>query len=263
MVRVVRRLPALSILLALLLVSGGVAGAASREPPRPRRTRSVAVGSPSDGRLEHGVRLGPTAHLHFKHASPVSQRWGTEELVSLIRSVARRVADALPGASLPVGDLSRRDGGPMQPHLSHRNGRDVDLAFYLADDRGRPARSMRLVRVRHDGTARHLRFDDRRNWKLVESLLTDPSAQVEAILVAAHVERRLLAEARRRGAPPYLYERARLVMYQPRRGGRHDDHFHVRIHCPSDDRPRCLDGDVMLPILPPFAATLSARARFR
>ena len=32
---------------------------------------------------------------------------------------------------LPVGDLSRRRGGFFPPHVSHQNGRDADIGFYL------------------------------------------------------------------------------------------------------------------------------------
>lgn len=261
MFRGVRRTPVLCILAALVLLSAGVsgvAGAVSREPV-PYRTASLALGRPADGSLQNAVQLSETRWLHFKHGSPSHERWGTEELVSLVRNVAERVARQLPGATLPVGDLSHERGGPMRPHRSHRNGRDVDLAFYFTDPDGRAVRTTRLVRVRSNGTARSagraLRFDDARNWKLVEGLLTAPHAEIESILVASHVERRLLAEARRQRASTYLYQRARLVMYQPRRGGRHDDHFHVRIHCPNDDRPQCVDGAPVMPILPPFTAT--------
>lgn len=197
------------------------------------------------------MRITADRHLYFKYGSAAGERWGTEELVGLIQ----RSAASVRGAKLTVGDLSNREGGRMRPHIAHRNGRDVDLGFYLT--RGdTPVQARRFIRARADGTAGRYWFDDARNWQLVESMLTDPNAEVEAILVAAHLERRLLAEARRTRAPRWLYERARLVMYQPRVGGRHDDHFHVRIHCPADDRPACIDTDRVMPILPPIATAL-------
>ena len=247
-----------SVLLVFLLgVSGFFLASAVGATPRAaesgghRTTRSRAVGSPTDGHLEQGMRITSDRHLYFKYGSAADERWGTEELVGLIQRSAARVA----GAKLTVGDLSEREGGRMRPHLAHRNGRDVDLGFYLSRGAS-PVEAQRFIRVRADGSAGRYRFDDARNWQLVESMLTDSTAEVEAILVATHLERRLLAEARRQRSPRWVYERARLVMYQPRVGGRHDDHFHVRIHCPADDRPACIDTERVMPIVPPLAAAL-------
>ena len=248
-----RSLPLVFLLGACGFLLAGAAGAAPRAAggSSARGTPSRAIGSPSDGRLENALRITTDRHLYFKYGSAADERWGTEELVGLIQRSAARVRDA----KLTVGDLSNREGGRMRPHLAHRNGRDVDLGFYFT--RGQtPVEARRFVRVRADGTAYRYRFDDARNWQLVESMLTDSNAEVEAILVATHIERRLLAEARRQRAPRWLYDRARLVMYQPRVGGRHDDHFHVRIHCPEDDRPECIDTDRVMPILPPLATAL-------
>lgn len=190
------------------------------------------------------MRITRDRALTFKYGSPEAERWGTEELVGMVQRAAERVRRVHPRSVMSVGDLSRREGGRMRPHLSHRNGRDVDLGFYLRRGEA-PARADRFVRIRRSGTGNGYTFDDARNWALVTAMLTDERAEVEAILVAEHLERRLLAEARRQGAPDFLYQRARLVMYQPRRGGKHDDHFHVRIRCPADDLPTCIDTAVL------------------
>ena len=192
-----------AVLAGLLLLGSGVAGATTRdgETDRVRQSRSRAIGSATDGRLENAMFMRETRDLYFKHGSPEDERWGTEELVGMLRRSAEAVSRRLPGARLTVGDLSREHGGPMRPHLSHANGRDVDLGFYLTDRDGEAKSARRFVRVRHNGRGfGGTRFDDRRNWKLVESMLSDSRAEVEAILVASHLERRLLAEARRQGA---------------------------------------------------------------
>lgn len=226
---------------AALLLYAGAADAAPRAiGGGTTATRSRAVGRPHDGHLEHAMRITSDRALTFKYGSPDEERWGTEELVGMVQRAASRVRRVHPGSVMSVGDLSRREGGRMRPHLSHRNGRDVDLGFYLR--RGdEPARAQRFIRIRRSGTGGSYTFDDARNWALVTAMLTDERAEVEAILVAEHLERRLLAEARRQRTPGFLYERARLLMYQPRRGGKHDDHFHVRIRCPADDVPTCVD----------------------
>jgi len=131
---------------------------------------------------------------------------------------------------LLVGDLSSREGGSLRGHRSHRSGRDADVAFYYSDARGNRVQSARLLPVRASGAAASgLRFDEARNWALVEVLVSDSAANVKSIFVAAALKRRLLAYAGRAGIDADLLARADAAMRQPARGRPHDDHFHVRI----------------------------------
>jgi penicillin-insensitive murein endopeptidase len=92
-----------------------------------------------------------------------------------------------------------------------------------------------------------MRFDDARNWQLVESWLTDAVARVQYVFVSKPVRNRLLVEARRRGVAPQLLRKAAAVLIEPKRGEAHADHFHVRIYCPTGHRPRCRDGEPYWP----------------
>lgn len=110
---------------------------------------SVALGTHTAGRLEHGVRLpveGPT----FFTWDPVLRRspnrpwrrWGTDRAVRAVLRVAREYRAAHPGAPrMAVGDLSRRHGGDFGPqfgyigHVSHQNGLDVDVYYPRRDRR--------------------------------------------------------------------------------------------------------------------------------
>jgi murein endopeptidase len=133
----------------------------STERPRPQRTskrpelrwrRSVAVGSPTAGRLVRGVEL-PAYGANFAtwdanlRRSPNRgwRRWGTNRLVRLVLDVAREYGNAHPSARpLLIGDLSRPHGGDFGRqfgyvwHASHQNGLDVDV-YYPRTDRGRRA----------------------------------------------------------------------------------------------------------------------------
>lgn len=234
----------LSLSIALALVGGGLAAATETAAGLRAPTPSKSVGSPNDGKLVSARYMrDDSAAFHFKWGSPWYERYGTEELVGMVRRAASDVRRETGAGSLAIGDLSRKRGGRIGSHSSHRSGRDVDLGFYYTRRRtGEPVRVSRFYDVRRDGTAGNtLQLDDERNWKLIEAMVTDPQARVKWILVAEHVERRLLAEARRQGASRAVYERARYVMFQPRSGGIHDDHFHVRIDCPADDRPYCTE----------------------
>jgi penicillin-insensitive murein endopeptidase len=86
-------------------------------------------------------------------------------------------------------------------------------------------------------------FDDARNWALIEALIDDPVTRVSQIFVVAHVRARLLRYAEKMGVARALRERAAEVMMQPRRAA-HDDHFHVRIACPREQRT-CVEQPVV------------------
>jgi murein endopeptidase len=130
--------------------------AARRARPRPRSEpirwrRSVAVGSPSAGRLVRGVQL-PARRRALVTWDPVLRRspnrpwrrWGTDRLVRTLLDVAREYRRAHPGAPrLAIGDLSRPHGGDFGVrfgpigHASHQNGLDADVYYPREDGRER------------------------------------------------------------------------------------------------------------------------------
>ena len=216
------------------------------EPAPPGPTPSVSVGRANRGRLIDGVQLVASEHVRFKNGSPETTAWGTAELVGMLERAALHVSRVLPGAKLTVGDISRRRGGWFRPHRSHRNGRDVDVAFYSIGPDDAPIEPITFWPYRPNGEGRGQHgegttFDGDRNWELVAAMLEDPQASVQYIFVSRALRARLLETGARRGASRELLARAEIALELPRRGGRHDDHFHVRIYCPADDLPRCRD----------------------
>lgn len=203
-----------------------------------------SVGSPSDGRLEGGMRLEERPYLRICPAYSKSDvRWGLQPLVGMVDRAARSVSRQYPGSVLNVGHLSRAGGGTVDRHLSHTNGRDVDIGFYVRNANNKPILPDRFVAFRADGTAptwAGAHFDDARNWALVSALVTDPQAQVRNIFIANALRARLLAYAERVGAPIGVRLRAAEVMVQPRHAQPHDDHIHVRIACP-DGMSSCVE----------------------
>ena len=217
------------------------------ETPRPG-AGSLSVGKTTRGRLINGVALRESESLKWRSGG-VDNRFGTTEMVDTLHRAANQVERTIPGAKLTIGDISRRNGGRFRPHRSHRNGRDVDISFYWLDADGNPAYPDRFIDAHADGTSElgrgvetPLRFDDARNWELVSALVSDPAARVQYMFVSRNVKARVMAEGRRRGAPEELLLRVDTVLHQPSRGGAHRDHFHMRIYCAEDDRPRCLDA---------------------
>jgi len=115
--------------------------------PRVRYRDSVAIGSPSAGRLIRGVRL-PAQGAHFFTWDPIRKtfpnrhwrRFGTDDLVRTTLRVVRAFGRAHPNAPrVAVGDLSRTHGGDFGPqfgsigHASHQNGLDVDIYYPRLD----------------------------------------------------------------------------------------------------------------------------------
>jgi murein endopeptidase len=122
-------------------------GAAAPEAPQPDAPRSIAVGVPWHGRLEHGVQL-PAAGTDFVSWDPILRvspnrewrRWGTDALVVLLDTVTREFREAHPDVPpILIADLSRPKGGPFGPrygglgHDSHQNGLDADVMYPRRD----------------------------------------------------------------------------------------------------------------------------------
>lgn len=212
--------------LALGLSSSAVAAPKARKP-----APSKSLGSPDQGQLVGGKQLVPGKTVR----AVGSLRWGLPQLVDMLTRSAEHVAKKHPGSVLTVGDLSKKGGGEVGGHRSHESGRDADVAFYLVR-KDKTFVAPRFAKIDEEGRAIGFpgaMFDDARNWDLVESWLKDPEANVLQIFVAAHLKRRLLAQAVRSGASQSMLTRAQGALIQPTKALPHDNHFHVRIACPS------------------------------
>ena len=239
-------------LFAALLVFGPAATQGQRPSEseislRPKPSlRSRSVGYPWEGQLLRGLRVRQSRYIRYvPEYVPAGRFYGTWQLTQLVERAARRVAARVPGARMSLGELSSRKGGDIDGHNSHESGRDADIGFFMTRADGRPAGSSTFVQfdARGRGLAPHggLRFDDRRNWELVAKLVHDRDARVQYIFVARVLKHRLLREAQRRGASAEIVSRASSVLVEPAHGNPHRSHFHVRIYCPPEDRPSCLD----------------------
>jgi murein endopeptidase len=197
---------------ALAQVAPPDADALAPEAPQSDAPRSVAVGKPWHGRLEHGVQL-PAAGPDFVtwdqilHRSPNRdwRRWGTEQLVVLLDRVTREYREAHPGVPpVLIGDLSRPQGGPFGPrygglgHASHQNGLDADVMYPRRD------RTLRAP--------------------------TRPS-EVDRALAQDLVDRFRAAGAVKLFVGPHLHLRGPRAIVVPL--AHHDDHVHVRVANPA------------------------------
>jgi penicillin-insensitive murein endopeptidase len=244
--------PSLTLLslLALLLCArpGQARQRSERELPEkyrrsPYAMMSLSVGLPNAGWQLRAKKLSSSPQLWIQNKS-IPYTYGHPSLVLMLHRTSKQIARQSPGSVLLVGDLSREFGGPLTGHKSHQSGRDADVGFFVTDAKGRPQNSRRLLAFDAAGRARDgsgLRFDDYRNWLLVQLWLKDDRAELEHVFVASHLRRRLLDFASARPAFRRYVDGAAQFLRQPTNGLPHDDHFHIRIACPDRQQELCAD----------------------
>jgi penicillin-insensitive murein endopeptidase len=238
----------LALALGVALARPATTSAETRLPARyakaPYSKMSLSIGHPNAGaqvrakklKSKRGVRILP------RHRENV---YGHPALVLMIERSAKQIARRFPGSVLSVGDMSSKDGGPLAGHHSHQSGRDVDLAFYARDAKGRPAELDRLVAFDGSGKATDgsgLVFDDERNWALVEAWAQDSRADIAYVFISRPLKARLLAFGAKTERGKKLMPMVQALFMQPDNAEPHDDHFHVRIRCPKDQADICKEN---------------------
>lgn len=205
----------------------------------PWSLRTLSVGAPNDGTLVRGRKLRPSSAARMWNKTDLPAH-ATPDLLKAIDRSAKKVRKSHHGGTLLVLALSKEKGGPLPERRSHQTGRDADLVFYALDAKGNPASSKKLARFGGDGVSRDkkLRFDDARNWALVEALAKDP-AGVTHIFVDARIRVRLLAFAQKEGLDEERIERVRAILFEGDSTEELDAYFHVRIGCPEGQGPIC------------------------
>ena len=207
---------------------------------------SVSIGSTSNGRLV-GAKRFRMRGLHYRFFPHIKDRetnYGTRELYRLVSYVGRKVARKHPKTSLRLGNIGRKHGGKIKWSISHRCGRDVDIAIFTTTRRGKHVKLGNYAKFDRRGQARggRYRFDLARNFTLVKALLSYKKAPVQWIFIYRPLKKKLIEYARAKGASPKLLERMSKVLRMPSDSAPHRDHFHVRIFCSLEDRLHgCLD----------------------
>jgi penicillin-insensitive murein DD-endopeptidase len=209
---------------------------------------SVSYGRPSRGYLIDGVRL-PNRGEGFTTRETWQlrgNRYGTDELVDLLKGVAKRMRTRAKDTRLVIADLSSNGGGAAHTfHRSHQTGRDVDILYYMRDAEGKPfeADAMRVFDRKleaKDGSG--FTVDVPRTWQLVRELLTAEEANVQYIFMYQPIAQKIIEHAQSLNEDPVIIARAIRACRQPGDSAPHNDHMHVRVYCAAEDRPfGCVD----------------------
>lgn len=187
-------------------------------PPKPKKRSRVGTRR----RAPVSAKLPATRHIHVKRPRLA---YGTTKTVALIeRAIASYKRRFARGPKVHVGDLSKRGGGKLAPHVSHRAGRDVDIGYVLTGEDA--------SRTRFSGVNRE-NLDVARTWALVKAFL-DTHEVVYVFMDYGH-QKVLYEYARRQGASEgeldelFQYPRGRGRSHGIIRHWRsHKHHFHVR-----------------------------------
>ena len=237
----------IALALALVVVPGVALGAPDSK--HAKKSGKVAastkgaksVGPPNHGKLVGAARLKQDKRLRQREGA---HSWALPQMVNLLHHAANAVARKHAGSVMLVGDLSGKTGGHLDHHGSHQSGRDADVAFYVVNSKNKPIPIKRFLAFDDAGNARDVpgaRFDEARNWALVEAFLKDQGASVRYLFVTNGLRARLLAHAAKKHVSKEMIERAAAVMMSPPDADLHDDHFHVRISCPESMRDVCVE----------------------
>ncbi|HUS32970.1 MAG TPA: penicillin-insensitive murein endopeptidase [Kofleriaceae bacterium] len=235
------------VVLAVLALSTGLA-AGCAELGVVTDGSTVSFGKPNRGYLLDGVKL-PDSGAGFTTREVWSQRgnrYGTDELIALVKGVSKRMKKKVKDVRLVVADLSGTSGGEKKEfHRSHQNGRDVDLLYYMRDAEGKPFEADAMHKFDRFGVALDgsgIQVDIPRTWLLVKDLLTSNEAYVQYIFMYKPIVDQMLAYAMQQKEPDDLVARAAKACKQPGDSAPHNDHMHVRVYCAATDRQfGCVD----------------------
>lgn len=202
-------------------VDGGLVEDFQPPPRKPARRSSVGT-TARRPRAKVDTRLESSGDIFIKRPHLA---FGTAKTVALIeKAVTRYKRGHARGPKVLVGDISKRGGGSLHPHVSHRSGRDVDVGYVLTGEHGN--------RTRFAGVNRQ-NFDVARTWALVKAFLD--THEVLYIFMDYGHQKLLYDHARSQGVGEqeldelFQYPRGRgrshgIVRHWPS----HKHHFHVR-----------------------------------
>jgi penicillin-insensitive murein endopeptidase len=203
---------------------------------------SISYGKPNNGYLLDGTKLPDSGSGYTTREvwSKRGNRYGTDELVALIKGVSKRMKKKVKDVRVVVADLSGGSGGASKEfHRSHQNGRDVDLLYYMRDIEGKPFEADAMHTFDRTGKATDgsgITVDIPRTWLLVKELLTSNEAYVQYIFMYRPIAEQLVEYATQQKEPAELIARAQMACKQPGDSAPHNDHMHVRVYCAATDR---------------------------
>lgn len=203
---------------------------------RGRPLRGQSIGSPQNGKLMRGVQL-PRDRAYYRRRP--YRAWGANHTIHYVRRIARIIRRKYRRLHpVAIGDVSKKGGGDLSPHLSHQSGRDVDIGFYFKKKPKYYPKSF------IKGNASNLHMNA--NWTMLRlyAATARSSGGVEKIFMDYKLQKLFYKWAlehhkasKRTLRQMFQYPRGPaallgIVRHEPG----HDDHIHVRFKCPRRDK---------------------------
>jgi penicillin-insensitive murein endopeptidase len=196
---------------------------------------SLSLGYYSEGKLEK-ARAFKSDRNNLLLLFPRRERhYANKVLLEMVEQSFRRYRRDNPSTErLQIGEVTAINGGPLSGHNSHQNGLDLD-AIYLRSD-------LTEQEINDSGSFRESfveegrvteNFDIARNWELFKIFVA--TGTVNRIFVDMAIKKEMCAYATIMGEYQTQEEALRVLRPWPR----HDDHFHLRLKCPTDS-PECV-----------------------
>ncbi len=208
---------------------------------RVRSSRDQVIGPVTKGRLEHATNLLTYQILHrptgFHIVNPKRERYyGSIELVYLIAKMGEFTKKLIPNYVLPIGDLSKKDGGKLGTHSSHQNGLDADIAFYFRDAK---VQGNLFSALQSGKTGKPIvSWMPEEQWKLLKFAVSTKYVDrifihqtLKTVLCQLAIKNGEIKEGQKDGDAYELLRRLR-----PEKN--HYNHFHMRVKC-SKTQVRC------------------------
>ncbi|HGG57762.1 MAG TPA: FHA domain-containing protein [Nannocystis exedens] len=201
-------------------------------PPELRPgSNAEAIGPPNEGSLRDGQQIESDGSYSIRcRMNAYASAYTYKHLYAALKRM--RVNYDYKG-ELIVGDISREKGGAYGAHLSHQNGRDVDLWLPIEGGRYRQGPGCGACGTpwcRPDPSE----VDWAVTWQLIESLRE--GGAVQGIFIDKSLMEALVDGAMRAGADRSAVEQ---IVSQGRgqvsHAANHNHHIHVRFHCGPEE----------------------------
>ncbi len=194
-----------------------------------------SIGRASSGRLVGGVNLDCDGDDRGSGWVVLARRvntYGTPETIHNIQQAGKAYRSYFRSRKqkyppLAIGDLSRRDGGPLPPHLSHQSGRDVDVGVINVGNRTPGAFIHTTPKT----------MDTLKTWVMLKSFLD--TGEVQYIFMARSLAGEIKTYVSRIYAKDQRKRRHYLKFFDTHvisGDGEHYSHVHIRFKCPKGDK---------------------------
>jgi conjugal transfer mating pair stabilization protein TraG len=80
----------------------------------------------------------PREGLGYKTYSRDECRWGKASTIKAPETIARKWYTKYPNTPIYIGNISRKGGGDLPPHKSHKTGIDVDIKPFHSENNALP-----------------------------------------------------------------------------------------------------------------------------